>query len=163
MSQKTKHPIPDSIEDTPGDLLIESLKVVIRFAVRALAVLMTFVIVMGVVDMGYIIYNHMLEKPYGMLTVNDIFESFGEFMTVLIAIELFVNITVYLKEHSTHVKVVMATAVMAVARKVVIMDLDKYEAAEAWALASVTLAVCLGYYLVVLRDQRKETERPDAF
>ena len=40
---------------------------------------------------------------------NDILFSFGTLLVVLIAIEIFVNITLYLKEDVIHVKLVIAT------------------------------------------------------
>ena len=44
--------------------------------------------------------------------------TFGAFMAVLIAIEILINITIYLRDDVIHVKIVMATALMAIARKV---------------------------------------------
>ena len=48
-------------------------------------------------------------------------------MAVLIAIEIFINIMVYLREDVIHVKIVLATTLMAIARKVIILDPDKTE------------------------------------
>ncbi len=50
----------------------------------------------------------------------------------MIAIEIFINITVYLREDVIHVKIVMATALMAIARKVIILDLEKIEPEYLW-------------------------------
>lgn len=52
---------------------------------------------------------------------------FGAFMAVLIAIEIFVNITVYLREDVIHVKIVMATALMGIAGEIMILDVDKID------------------------------------
>ena len=64
------------------------------------------------------------------------------------AIEIFVNITIYLRSDIIHVKIVMATALMAIARKVIIMDITKIEPLEIFAIASVILALSVGYWLV---------------
>lgn len=45
---------------------------------------------------------------------SDILATFGAFMAVLIAIEIFINIIIYLREDVIHVKIVMATALMAI-------------------------------------------------
>jgi uncharacterized membrane protein (DUF373 family) len=71
-------------------------------------------------------------------------------MAVLIAIEIFVNITIYLRDDIIHVKIVMATALMAIARKVIIMDITKIETLEIFAIASVILALSIGYWLVII-------------
>ncbi len=45
-----------------------------------------------------------------LMNISDILATFGAFMAVLIAIEIFINITIYLRDDVIHVKIVMATA-----------------------------------------------------
>ena len=71
-----------------------------------------------------------------MLELNDIFAVFASFLAVLIAIEIFANITLYLRDDVIHVKLVIATALMAIARKVIVLDFTAL-AAE-YVLAIVT-------------------------
>ena len=71
-------------------------------------------------------------------------------MAVLIAIEIFINIIVYLRDDVIHVKIVMATALMAIARKVIIIDLKELTPMYLLGIASVTLAISIGYWLVVV-------------
>jgi uncharacterized membrane protein (DUF373 family) len=129
--------------------LIEKLQVIIHWSVRILAILMVFVIVMGVVDVGWILYEKMLSPPHFILTISDMLATFGAFMAVLIAIEIFINITIYLREDVIHVKIVMATALMAISRKVIILDLEKTEPEYLIGIAAVVLAISIGYWLVV--------------
>lgn len=111
-----------------SESLIRRLRFVIRLAVRSLAVLMTLVILWGVVDVAWVLYKQLITPPYGMLTISNILTTFGAFMAVLIAIEIFVNISIYLRYDVIHVKIVMATALMAIVRKVIILDFDKISA-----------------------------------
>ncbi|MCF6317336.1 MAG: phosphate-starvation-inducible PsiE family protein [Marinosulfonomonas sp.] len=129
--------------------LIEKLQVVIHWAVRALAILMVFVIIMGVVDVAWTLYGKLVSPPSYILTINDMLATFGAFMAVLIAIEIFINITVYLREDAIHVKIVMATALMAIARKVIILDLEETSPEYLWGIAAVVFAVSIGYWLVL--------------
>lgn len=128
--------------------LITRLQDVIHYSVKALAILMTFVIVMGVVDVGWTIYQKLSTKPYFILTMNDMLATFGAFMAVLIAIEIFVNITIYLRDDVIHVKIVMATALMAVSRKVIILDFKTVDAQEVYGLAALVFGLSIGYWLV---------------
>ena len=130
------------------DKLINRLQMVIHGAVRALAVLMVFVIVMGVVDVGWTLYQRLITPPTFILTISDMLATFGAFMAVLIAIEIFINITVYLRDDVIHVKIVMATALMAIARKVIILDVEKMQPAYVFAIAAVLLAMSIGYWLI---------------
>jgi uncharacterized membrane protein (DUF373 family) len=133
------------------DPMIHSLTKIIRLTVRGLAILMTAVIVFGVFDVVYVLYQRLLAPPVGLLEISDILATFGAFMAVLIAIEIFVNITVYLREDVVHVKIVMATALMAIARKVIILDFQETTAVEAASIAGLVLAMSIGYWLVALR------------
>ena len=131
------------------DPLIKNLQIVIRLSVRALAILMVFVIVMGVVDVGWTLWQQLLTPPSFILTISDMLATFGAFMAVLIAIEIFINITVYLREDAIHVKIVMATALMAIARKVIILDLDKTEPLDLLGIAALMITTSIGYWLVI--------------
>lgn len=137
-----------------NDLMMVLLRRLINFAVRILAVVMTVVIFFGVADVIWVLYQQLIKEPYMMLTISDILATFGAFMAVLIAIEIFVNITIYLRNDVIHVKIVLATAMMAVARKVIILDTDKLEVEYVYALAALVAATSLGYWLVVVQDDK---------
>ncbi|MFA0070429.1 phosphate-starvation-inducible PsiE family protein, partial [Vibrio breoganii] len=47
-----------------------------------------------------------------------------------------------------HVKIVMATALMAIARKVIIIDIESMSANYLFAIAAVVLAMSLGYWMI---------------
>jgi len=134
--------------EAQGDRLIAALRTVIRLSVRALAVLMTFVIVMGVIDVAYVLYTRLRTPPVFVLNISDILATFGAFMAVLIAIEIFVNIVLYLRTDVIHVKIVMATALMAIARKVIVLDMKELMYTDVLAVAAVVLAMSVGYWLI---------------
>ncbi|MAL97478.1 MAG: hypothetical protein CL583_03415 [Alteromonadaceae bacterium] len=141
--------------------LLGGLHGIIRWAVRALALLMVFVIIMGVVDVGWILYERLISPPVYILTISDMLATFGAFMAVLIAIEIFINITVYLRDNVIHVKIVIATALMAIARKVIVLDLEKVSPAYLWGIASIMLAVSLAYLMMqwVVEDREVITNK----
>jgi len=150
--QSEREAFVDYAHDSP---FVRNLKWIIRAAVRALAILMTFVIVMGVADVLWVLYNKLMSPPTFLLQISDILATFGAFMAVLIAIEIFVNITIYLREDVIHVKIVMATALMAIARKVIILDMQEYAAPELWGLAGVVLATSIAYWIVVVSPHNR--------
>ncbi len=134
--------------DESEEPLIHWLHIVIRFCVRILAVLMTLVIVWSVADVAWVLYERVMASPVGLLNVNDILASFGAFMATLIAIEIFLNIVLYLRDDVLHVKLVLATALMAIARKVIVLDYNTLAPEYIWATAAVILALSIGYWLV---------------
>lgn len=130
------------------DPLIQHLYKVVKLCVKVLAILMVFVIIMGVVDVGWTLYQRLISPPFLILTISDMLATFGAFMAVLIAIEILINITIYLRDDAIHVKIVLATALMAIARKVIILDLDKVGPQYIYAIAATTLALSVGYWLI---------------
>ena len=128
--------------------LIRVLRWTIRMAVRALAVIMTAVVLLGVVDVAWTLHQRAMSPPRYVLTMSDILATFGAFLAVLIAIEIFVNIILYLREDVIHVKIVIATALMAIARKVIILDFKELTPDYIWATGVVVAAMGGCYWLV---------------
>lgn len=142
---------PSHFDDTLTAWLQQS----IRWAVRVLAVLMMLVIWWGVADVVYVLYERMMQHPYMLLNISDILATFGAFMAVLIAIEIFVNIVSYLREDVIHIKIVLATAFMAVARKVIVLDYKETAAEYVYATAALVFALSIAYWLAVVKNPSK--------
>ncbi|MEZ5574334.1 MAG: phosphate-starvation-inducible PsiE family protein [Candidatus Competibacteraceae bacterium] len=90
--------------------------------------------------------ERVMASAVGLLSVNDILASFGAFMAALIAIEIF-QISCYTCAMMCYVKLVLATALMAIARKVIVLDyktLERY----IWATAAIVFSLSIGYWLV---------------
>lgn len=132
-------------EDDP---MINLLHRVIRGAVRVLAVLMVVTILWGVGDVMHVMYSQLFGPAVRDFSINDIVITFGAFLAVLIAIEIFMNITLYLRDDVVHVKLVIATALMAIARKVIVFDFEKLEPMYILATAAVVLALGIVYWLM---------------
>jgi uncharacterized membrane protein (DUF373 family) len=134
------------------DSLIRFLHKTIRFGVKTLAVLMTLVILWGIGDVVWVIYQRLSQPPYLLLKINDILMTFGAFLAVLIAIEIFLNITLYLREDVIHVRLVVATALMAIARKVIVFDFSDLNYEYVLATAAVVFALGLTYWLITKKQ-----------
>jgi len=130
------------------DPFLEYLHRIIRFAVKILAVLMVLVIVWGIGDVVYVLYQRISTPPVFLLSINDILATFGAFLAVLIAIEIFINISMYLKTDVIPVKLVVATALMAISRKVIIFDFEKITPPFIMGTAAVILALGFTYWLI---------------
>jgi uncharacterized membrane protein (DUF373 family) len=131
-----------------SDPLTNMLHKIIRIAVRVLAVLMVIVIVMGVVDIVWVLYQRLRTPPLFLLNISDILATFGAFIAVMIAIELFLNIVLYLRDDIIHVRLVVATALMAIARKVIVFDFKALSPQYIYATGAVVLALGVSYWLV---------------
>jgi len=143
------------------DPLLRASQRLILLSVRALVLLMTLVIVWGVADVIWVLYEKLREPPVLLLTISDILSTFGAFIAVMIAIEIFENLTIYLRQNVIEVELVMATALMAIARKVIVLDYKELSADYIWATAGVVLAMSVGYWLVKRSaDRSQDRVRP---
>ena len=131
-----------------SDPLIRFLHTTIRFGVKAMAILMTAIIVWGILDIVWVLFRRLSQPPYFLLKISDILFLFGAILVVLIAIEIFFNITLYLREDIIHVRLVIATALMAIARKVIVFDYKELSPQYILATAATVLALGITYWLI---------------
>jgi uncharacterized membrane protein (DUF373 family) len=136
------------------DPLIRRLHIIIRFGVKILAVLMAMVIMWGIGDVIWVLFSRLRQPPYFLLRISDILYTFGAFLAVLIAIEIFLNITLYLRKDVIHVKLVVATALMAIARKVIVFDFKELSYQYIWATGGVVLALGITYWLISRKTEK---------
>lgn len=134
------------------DATIRYLHWVIRFAVKILAILMVMVIVWGIGDVVFVLYQRVTQPPFMLLQISDLLATFGSFLAVLIAIEIFVNISMYLSTNVIPVRLVIATALMAIARKVIIFDYEQITPPYIYGTAAVVLALGITYWLITKRS-----------
>jgi len=152
VDKKTENIYHEELPDEHDDPLIQFLHKTIRVAVKVLAILMTLVIIWGVGDVVFVLYQRIMAPPMYLLNISDIFATFGAFLAVLIAIEIFTNITLYIRNDVIPVKLVVATALMAIARKVIVFDYKVLTPMYLLATAAVVLALGLTYWLIAMKN-----------
>lgn len=128
--------------------MLEYLKKFERIIITALIVMMILVVLLSTVELGWIIIKDVMTPPVILLEIEELLEIFGLFLLVLIGIELLEMIKIYLEENVIHVEVVFMVAMIAVGRKVVILDVKKLPSLTLIGIAAIILALSLGYYLI---------------
>ena len=137
--------------------LTRTMSLIIRYVAKITAVIMVFVIIWGVADIVYVLYQRLKEPPFLLLEIKDILATFGAFMAVLIAIEIYHNLVLYVQEnHNSRlaVEIVLATALMAAARKVIVFDYNEMAYHYVYATGAVILALSIAYYYIVVVSQK---------
>ena len=127
-----------------------------RYISYALMGLMSFIVIMATLEVGYVILMNVLEPPGFFLGVGDLYDLFGLFLMVLIGLELMHAIREFVQKHTIHAEIMMLVAITAIARKIVIMDADTTEPLAYFAVGFVALALTGGYYLI--RRSRKTAD-----
>ena len=81
------------------------------------------------------------------------------FMLVLIGIELLETIMkTYLTQGAPHYETVLSVAIIAIARKVIILDVKKVESLSLIGIAAIILALTVGYFMMKrVRHEKKQS------
>jgi uncharacterized membrane protein (DUF373 family) len=132
----------------------EFLKKFKRVLISALTVMMAFVLLLATIELGWVIGRDVITPPVFLLDIEELLEIFGLFMLVIIGIELLETVMkTYLAEGVDHVQVVLAVAMIAIARKVIILDVNEVSSLTLLGLGAIILALSIGYYLIKVRRQ----------
>lgn len=130
--------------------LIEAAHSIERVVVIALMFLMLAVVVVATIELALLLFQELTNPAEGLLfiEVDELIDLFGFFLLVLIGVELLETIRMYLHDDTVHAEIVLLVALIAVARKLVVLDLKAYEPLTLFALAAIVLALAAGYVLI---------------
>lgn len=123
---------------------IENIEVIVS---KVLSLAMVMVILVSVCDLIIYVIREILNDPLNLLK-DTLFVIFGLFLNVLIALEILENITAYLKKHVIQVELVIVTSLIAVSRKIIILDLEKKTATDLIGLAIAIFSLSISYLIV---------------
>jgi uncharacterized membrane protein (DUF373 family) len=136
-------------------MMITFLKKFEHLIVGALIVMMAFVITVSTIELGWLIIKDLKAPPLLVLTIADLLEIFGFFMLILIGIELLETIRAYLVNNVVHVEIVLEVALIAIARKVIILDVEKYDGLTIIGIAALIFTIAAAFYAVKRRIKEK--------
>ncbi|MDX2244037.1 MAG: phosphate-starvation-inducible PsiE family protein [Leptolyngbyaceae cyanobacterium bins.302] len=115
---------------------------------KVLSIAMVVVILVAVFDLlRFLVTDLVITEPTGRFSTT-LATIFGLFLNVLIALEILENITAYLKKHVIQVELVVVTSLIAVSRKIIILDLEKTTGIDLIALAAAILALAVSYWII---------------
>lgn len=126
-----------------------------RITVTALLVMLMVTVLVATVELGWILLRDVLRPPFDILNVGELLEVFGFFLMVLLGLELLEMMKVYLNESEIHVEVVLLVALVAVGRKIVIIDYSNVSHEQLFGMAALVLALSAGYFFLKKSPLRK--------
>ena len=132
--------------------IIEIVEVIVS---KLLSLLMIVVIFATLFDLAIFVFKEILSSEEGHFS-QTLFKTFGLFLNVLIALEILENITAYLKKHVLQVELVIVTSLIAIARKIIILDLKATEGIEIIGLGIAILSLSISYLIIRSSNSRNE-------
>jgi uncharacterized membrane protein (DUF373 family) len=122
----------------------------------ALAVLLVIVVTLSTVHLGFLIAEEIWTPPRFLIPVQGLLEIFSFFLLILIGVELLETLKAYLRRDVIHVRLVLEVALIAMARKVIILEPNNIPAATLFGLAALILALAVAFYF----ERQAHREQP---
>jgi uncharacterized membrane protein (DUF373 family) len=119
-----------------------------RAVVFALIVLLMIVVGAATAELGVELAKDLTSRETSLLDVEEMFSLFGYFLLVLIGLELLKTLKTYVHEGVVQVEVVLEVALIAVAQKLIILNLSKVAPPFVYGLAALILTLSLAFWLV---------------
>jgi uncharacterized membrane protein (DUF373 family) len=113
-----------------------------------LAVMPSVVIAFSVGMLAFTVFKGLAEESVLLLENHGILNIFGLFLLVLIGIELLGTVKAYIKDREIHVEVVIILATIAIARKVILLDLSQTTDLTLVGIGVIIIALTAGYYFI---------------
>ena len=127
------------------------------YVTYSLLVMLACVVLLATYELGWLIVKDALTPPVFLLEIDEILELFGQFLLVLIGLELMHSVKIYIEDREFHLDAVVAVALIAVARKVITLDAKALPEGTLIGIAATVLALVIGYYM--LQRSRREAIR----
>lgn len=123
-----------------------------KFVYASLMVLLMLVLVASLIDLIWILYQSLFVATPYLLESHELIMVLGAFLLVLIGVELLDTIKAYFHENTIHVEIVVLLAVIAVARKVILLDPSGKSGFEfgfeLMGIGLIVAGLAAGYYFI---------------
>ncbi len=122
-----------------------------KFIISSLVILMAIVVLASTVELVYVLYLDFFIRPHDvniLISLEEVFEVFGLFFNVLIGFELFETVKLYLRENIFHAELILLVGLIAVSRKVILLDYESMDGLSILGIALLIGTITGGYYLL---------------
>lgn len=127
--------------------LIKGLDMFEDVIVCALIVMMGLVVLVSTLELGWLIVKDLSSPPFVLLTIHQFLEILGLFLLILIGIELLATMKAYFVEHTLHVEIVVQVALISIARKIIVLEVQEPSATHLFGFAGLLLALAATYWV----------------
>jgi uncharacterized membrane protein (DUF373 family) len=125
-----------------------------KIVIAILVVMMILVLVVSLVQLAYTIFDYVSDEPFHILNDKVMMGLFGSILTVLIGIELLDTVKMYLKEDAVRVEIILLVAIIALAKKIIVMDFEGIDTLALLGQAALLITLAAAYFLIKHTDHK---------
>ncbi|MEI6293429.1 MAG: phosphate-starvation-inducible PsiE family protein [Methanomicrobiales archaeon] len=127
-----------------------------------LIILLGGVILFSIAELVWILWEGLMVTTKYRLENKELLNVFGFFLLVVIGIELLDTLKAYLRENVIHVEIVILVAVIAIARKVIIIDPEFADGVFMAGMGVIIIGLGIAYYLIKKANTIKTVPTDDS-
>ncbi len=136
-----------------------------KIVYAVLMALLMLVLIGSLLDLVWLLYTALVFQTPALLETHELIAILGAFLLVLIGVELLDTIKAYFSENTIHVEIVVLLAIIAVARKVILLDPAEMSGNEfgfeLMGIGIIVVGLAGGYYLIKKAGITDEPAKPE--
>ena len=129
--------------------MLDLLKKLEHWVSLVLIAMLAVVVVLATIGLGVTVAHDIASAPLFFPGVSKLLEVFGQFLLVVIGIELLETMRAFASEGVVRVEVVLTVAMIALARKIIVLELAEVSSVALLGVAALVAALSLAYQVFV--------------
>jgi uncharacterized membrane protein (DUF373 family) len=132
-----------------GPGVLDLIKKLEHLTTMVLIGMLAIVVLLATAELGWTIVKDVTAPPVLFPGIDKLLELFGKFLLVLIGIELLETMRAYATAHVVRVDVVLTVAMIALARKIVVLEPEHVSSLTMLGVAALVAAISVAYHVFV--------------
>ena len=112
------------------------------------------ILILAFIDIVYELKQKVIMPPRFVIDADGLMDLFSLLLVILIGLELLETVKAYLKDDIVHVEFIILVAIIAIARKVIVWDFNKFRVEELLSLAAMIVGLGITYFLIKMASSR---------
>lgn len=139
--------------------VLVALKKVEHWVTVALILMVGVLVVLATIELGHDLIVDIVQPPFLFPGIDKLLQLFGKVLLVLIGIELLETMRAFVSEGAVRVEVVLAVAMIALARKIILVEVGHVSSWDMLGVAALLVALSIAYRPFL--QQKRATKREE--
>jgi uncharacterized membrane protein (DUF373 family) len=132
--------------------MIENVNKFEKVIYASLMIMLMAVLLAAVIDLAWLLVTTLSSLTPALLVAHEMITVLGAFLLVLIGVELLDTIKAYFQENTIHVEIVVLLAIIAISRKVILLDPSGMSGfdfgVQMMGIGVIVVGLAVAYYLI---------------
>jgi len=131
-----------------GEFMLELIEKFERLIYGVLIAMLIVLLVFAVAELAWELFGSLTNPPFLLLENRELVSILSVFLLVLIGVELLDTMLAYFRENAIHVEIVVLLALIAISRKVILLDPTGTDPLELFGIGVIVVGLAGAYFLI---------------